>query len=347
MMSFLRPRRQQMPTMTLEGVLGPNGQLDEAKGLHVNAPDALAIAADGSLLFSSGSDVLALRDWHGEPEIRTKFDASVTALGCSPGGLVAVALEGGRIVVLDAGGKPVEGWELPAGRIAGLVDCAFLDDDELLLIDCGYEDGAELLARASWDDVGRGQLISLRRSGKMRIILSDLHAPMGVCFDNGGNALVSLLERASIVDMTGKIVQSGYPGYLGRIRRTQNGYALACLSRRDPLIEFLKTEDAFVAEMKAKIAPHHWIAPRINPGFSHDLPIELGATRLFGEIKPWAPSFSYGLLIETDGKLMPVTTSQSRANGQRHAICDVILWNGDLIAVSKASGEILNLGPAT
>lgn len=344
MMSFLRSGRQQPPAMTLEGVLGPNGRLDEARGLRVDAPDALAVAADGRLLFSSGNRVMALRAWQGEPEVWASFHAPVTALCCGPGGLVAAGLAGGRLTVLDASGQLVEGWTLPAGRLASLVDCVFGPDDELLLVDCGYHAGADMLARATWDDEGRGQLISLRRSGEMRIVLSALHAPMGICLDDDGRALVSLLERASIIDATGKAVQAGYPGYPGRLRRTGNGYALACLSRRDPLIEFLRTEHAFIAEMKAKIAPRHWIAPRINPEFSHDFPIELGATRLFGEIKPWAPSFSYGLLIETDGKLMPVGSAQSRADGQRHAICDVAVWNGDLVAISKASGEILHLG---
>ena len=344
MMSFLRSRRQQPPAMTLEGVLGPNGLLDEAKGLRVEAPDALAVAADGRLLFSSGSRVMALRSWESEPEAWAGFDAPVTALCCGPGGLVAVGLAGGRLAMFDASGKPVEGWTLPAGRLASVVDCVFRSDDELLLVDCGYGADAELLARASWDDDGHGQLVSLRRSGETRIVMSGLHCPMGVCLDAGGNALVSLLERAGIVDATGKAVQSGYPGYPGRLRRTATGYALAFLSRRDPLIEFLKTEHAFVAEMKAKIAPRHWIAPRINPEFSHDFPIELGATRLFGEVKPWAPSFSYGLVVETDGKLMPTGSFQSRANGQRHAICDVAVWDDALVAVSKASGEILNLG---
>ena len=67
--------------------------------------------------------------------------------------------------------------------------------------------------------------------------------------------------------------------------------------------------------MKAKIDPRHWISPRVSPEFSHDFPIELGATRLFGEIKPWAPSFSYGLVIETDGAMTPVGSAHSRANG--------------------------------
>lgn len=356
MMSFLRPKRrqprQQPPAMTLEGVLGPNGGLDEARGMRVDASDALAVAADGRLLFSSGNRVMALRSWGGEPEAWAAFDAPVTALCCGPGGLVAVGLAGGRVAVRDASGRAAEGWALPAGRVApvvapvvaSVVDCVFRSGDELLLVDCGYGADADVLARATWDDAGNGQLVSLRRSGEAATVLSGLHCPMGVCVDARGGVLVSLLERAVIVDAAGRIVQSGYPGYLGRLRRTAAGYALACLSRRDPLIEFLKTERAFVAEMKARIAPRHWIAPRTTPEFSHDFPIELGATRLFGEVKPWAPSFSYGLLVETDERLMPVASAQSRANGQRHAICDVAAWNGELVAVSRASGEILNLG---
>lgn len=347
MLSFLQPRRQPAPAMTLEGVLGPNGLLDEARGIRVEKPDALAIAEDGRLLFSSGSHVMALRSWESEPEIWAGFEAPVTALCSGAGGLVAVGLAGGHLAVFDASGNQVDDWVLPAGRLASVVDCIFSSVDELLLVDCGYADSTDLLAHATWDDEGHGQLVSLQRSGKVDVIMSGLHAPMGLCLDASGSAMVTLLERASIIDATGRIIQSGYPGYPSRLRRTKAGYALACLSRRDPLIEFLKTEHAFIAEMKAKIAPHHWIAPRIHPEFRHDFPIELGATRLFGEVKPWAPSFSYGLLIETDERLMPVGSAQSRANGQRHAICDVTIWNGDLIAISKASGEILNLGPGT
>ncbi len=332
--------------MTLEGVLGPNGRLDEAAGFAAEAPDALCVMADGRLLYSSGVRVMALDAWRGTPAAWAAFDATVTALCQSPGGLVAVGLAGGRVVVLDALGQPVEGWSLPAASVASVVDCAFRSEDELLLVDCGYGADDDVLAQAAWDDTGGGQLVALSRLRGARVVASGLHCPMGVCLDERGEALVSLLERASIVDASGKVRQSGYPGYLGRVRRTGGGYALACLSRRDPLIEFLKSERAFVAEMKAKIEPRHWIAPRANPEFSHDFPIELGATRLFGEVKPWAPSFSYGLLIEMDGSLMPIGSAQSRANGRRHAIHDVALWNGDLIAVSKASGEILNLGAA-
>ena len=344
MTSWFRPRRKQLPAMTLEGVLGPNGRLDAAAGMRVEAPDAICVGADGRLLASSGSRVLAFGAWGQTPEAFAPFDARVTALSCSPGGVIAVGLADGTLAVRDGSGQTVEGWVLPAGRVASIVDCAFASDDEIVLVDCGYRADDNVLALAAWDETARGQIVSLRRSGEARTILSGLHCPMGLCIDESGSTLVALLERATIVDQTGAVRQGGYPGYLGRLRRTPAGYALACLSRRDPLIEFLKTEPGFIAAMKAKIEPRHWIAPRANPEFSHDFPIELGATRLYGEVKPWAPSFSYGLLIETDAVLMPTGSAQSRANGQRHAISDIAVWNGDLITVSRASGEILNLG---
>jgi hypothetical protein len=344
MMSFFRSRRHEPPAMTLEGVLGPNGRLDDATGMTVDRLDALCVMADGRLLVSSGSNVLVLERWGGEAQSWAQFDAPVTALCASPGGLVAVGLAGGQLSVRDSAGSEADGWSLLGGRLASLVDCVFRSEDELLLVDCGYGADAEVLARATWDGEGRGQLVSLSRTGDVRVLASSLHCPMGVCLDASGEPLVSLFERAALVDGSGAVLQAGYPGYLGRPRRIGDGFALACLSRRDPLIEFLKTEREFVAEMKARIEPRHWIAPRSTPEFSHDFPIALGATRLFGEVKPWAPSFSYGLLIDMDGKLMPVGSFQSRANGQRHAVCDVALWNGELCAVSKASGEILNLG---
>ena len=60
----------------------------------------------------------------------------------------------------------------------------------------------------------------------------------------------------------------------------------ACLSRRDPLIEFLKTESEFVARMKANIEPRHWISPRATPEFSHDFPIELGVVVTYDQTRP-------------------------------------------------------------
>ncbi|PWV97789.1 hypothetical protein DFR52_106314 [Hoeflea marina] len=336
---FFRSRRQELPGMTLEGVLGPNTRLDDAAGRAVPLPRALVVLEDGRLLFSSGNDVLALAAWDGEPEAWARFDVPVTALGAR-GDLVAVGLADGGLAACDRTGRRLVGWATPTG-LGSISDCMVLSDDEVALVDSGYRADETLLSLAAWADAGRGMVVAVGRSGSRRELASGLNCPMGIAPDGKGSVIVSLLEHASVVELSGTVRQSGFPGYLGRIRATGSGYLICCLSRRDPLIEFLKTEKAFVAEMKARISPDHWLSPRARPEFSHDFPIELGATRLFGEVKPWAPSFSYGLVIETDHQLVPTGSAHSRANGTRHAIADAVSWNGATVAVSMASGELL------
>ncbi len=331
------------PGMTLEGVLGPNNRLDEAMAIHAEKPEAMSISAEGHLLFSSGNQIYRLRRWGEAPEDWARFDQPVSALSSNADGLVAVGLQGGAIAVMDQSGQPVDGWSVPSDLVS-VSDCAFLSGDEIAVVDNGYRDDQNVLSIAPWDEVARGRVAVIGRFKEPRVVARALHCPMGITHDFAGGLILSQLDRASIVDLSGRIRQSGYPGYLGRIRKTDTGYAMACLSRRDPLIEFLKTEPVFVSDMKANLDPRYWISPRATPEISHDFPIELGAARLFGDVKPWAPSFSYGLVIELDGNLMPIASAHSRANGSRHAICDVCSWNGDLMAISRASSEILNLG---
>jgi hypothetical protein len=335
---------RQPPAMTLEGPLGPNDRLQDAPAIRVEDPDALCVAADGRLLIGSGTKVLALRTWSAAPVVWRDFGAPVTALASSPGGKVAVGLAGGRLCVLGPDGALLDGWVVPES-LAAVADCLFASDDEILVADSGYGADDDLMARATWDETARGSIHAVTRTGEARRLAGGLHCPMGLCLDGSASPIVSLFAQARVVDLAGRTIRSGFPGYLGRLCRTATGYALACLSRRDPLIEFLREEPAFIAQMKADLDPRYWISPRRSPEFSHSFPIVAGATRLFGEVKPWAPSFSYGLVIETDERMMPVSAAHSRANGTRHAIGGIAVWNGGLVAVSQASGEIIDLGP--
>jgi len=340
---FFSRKRGEPPAMTLEGALGPNDRLESASGMAIASPDALCAPGDGRLLVSSGHEVLALAEWGGRPTVFTRFDAPVTALAASPGGLVAVGLAGGRVEIRDISGTPVEGWPRPP-ECAAVNDLLFPSSHELLAVDCGLAGCEDFLPRAIWAGGGDGKVVSLKRGGASRIVAQGPACPMGIAIGPDGEPVLSLLAEASVSRLDGSVVRSGLPAYPGRLRRMAGGYAIACLSRRDPLIEFLKTEPEFVAAMKSGMEPRHWISPRLTPEFSHDFPIELGATRLFGEVKPWAPSFSYGLVIETDENLMPVASAHSRANGRRHAISDIVEWQGRLLAVSRASGELLDIG---
>jgi hypothetical protein len=344
---FFKRATAKPPVMTLEGVLGPNSRLDEARSISVDRPDAIAIDAAGRLAFSSGASVFALDRFDDAPRLVHAFDETVTALAASPDGRLAIGLATGRMHVLDPAGKARPG-DFHANAEAGpVVDCLFGDGEEIITLQSGYPSADAALSMAPWEPARRGVLAAHLPDGGVRRLAGELHCPMGVTRDRAGDLVITELDAARVVDAQGRVRRAGFPAYMGRIRKVDGGFALACLSRRDPLIEFLRTERRFVDEMKTKIDPRHWISPRANPEFSADFPIELGATRLFGEIKPWAPSFSYGLIILLDEDFMPIGSAQSRANGRRHAISNALVWNGELIAVSQASGEILNLGSVT
>lgn len=342
-MSFLKnmfrrgtPARQ---TMTLEGVLGPNQRLEDAQARQTRQGKAIAVAADGALLLAEGNRLTRIPNWNGKCEVVHEAEAPIVAMAVSPSGAVALIEDGGTVRVL-APDFSMANWPTGNGLTAP-ADAAFLSEDELLVADSGLP-GPDLLARAAWEQAETGAVLSFTRDGQRRVICQDLHAPAGLCVDPAGRILVTEMERARIRNaVSGEVLKAGLPGYAARLKPRPGGFLLSCLARRDPLIEFLKTEDAFVREMKAAIAPEHWIAPRIDPEFSHAVPIEMGATRLFGEVKAWAPSFSYGLVIELDSDLNPTGSLQSRANGRRHAIADAVHWNGSTVALSLATGELL------
>ena len=344
-MSFLRTlfghRRLARQTMTLEGVLGPNQRLEEAAGRSTPQGRAIAVGSDGALLLAEGVWLKRLADWEGDAEVVHECAAKIVALAVAPSGAIALIEEGGTFAVLTPD-FAVTDWGSDTA-LTDPVDAAFLSDDALLIVDSGLR-GGDILARAAWEDAATGSVVEIARNGQRRLVRDGLHAPAGLCVDPNGRVLVTELERACIRDATsGAVLKAGLPGYAARLTRRPGGYLLSCLARRDPLIEFLKTEEAFVREMKATIAPEHWIAPRMDPKFSHNQPIEMGATRLFGEVKAWAPSFSYGLVIELDNDLTPVGSLQSRANGSRHAIADAVHWNASTVALSLAAGALLRV----
>ena len=207
---FFRRREKEMPAMPLEGALGPNSRLDDADAFVIAEPDFICVDRDGHLLVSSGSDVLLIRDWGQAPERWASFDAPVSALAVSGGGQVAIGLAGGRLVVRGPSGENSPGWT-PSSHPRAIVDCLFLSEDDLAVVDHGYGPGEPVLSLAPWDDAARGQVIAISRGGATRVIAAGLHCPMGIARAPDGSLVLTELEHARVIDATGKVFQSGIP----------------------------------------------------------------------------------------------------------------------------------------
>ena len=333
----------------LDGPLSPNDLLEQAMSLQVDDPDDICIAPNDSLLVSSGNSILRLSDWgKGAFDLVAEFDHEVCAMACREDGLIAVGLVGAGVQMISQQGKIRRGWDGLKKSTAEVRACAFAKDGGLLIADVGTVDGRATDMQDLYNKTGSGLIINFSENGESIVLSQGLRFPYGIVETEAGAVIVCESWSARICQLqngaASKFVLQDAPGYPARIHPlSDGGYVLSLFSRRDPLIEFIITEPEFIERMKAEIDPEHWIGPRLAATADYRVPIQMGATRLFGEIKPWAPSSSYGLIIILDEHFTPLASAQSRANGKRHGITSAVAWQGDLIAVSKGSNELLNV----
>jgi len=333
----------------LDGPLRPNDLLEQAAVLPLVDPTDMCVAADGALLVSCGKSLLRLQEWaQGTFSTVAKFSQSISAVAARDDGVIAVGLNGGGIRVLAPDGYAAPGWATLDGLAKDVRACRFLRDGTLLLADTGTMGGAQSYKQDLLGKIGHGQILHLEAGGKCNILAQGLRYPYGLGETASGQNIICESWAARLCTLhNGQVADSvlrDAPGYPARLSATlDGGYILSMFARRDPLIEFMLSEPKFLGRMTAEIDPKFWISPQLSADEDYRLPTQMGATRLFGETKPWAPSFSYGLVIRLDSDFTPIASAQSRANGKRHGIMAALEWNGDLIALSAGSNALLNV----
>lgn len=341
-------QRQQAATVpSMDGALRPNDALDQAKTLReVAAPDTLVPTPSG-VLFSCGPEVFQLSG-----DAVHQFDAPVTALASSPQGALAVGVDQQGIHIL---GGPHDGqvFEELSGQPAHCVTALAFENENVVFVcigstqNCAADWQRDLLETRSSGSLWRIDLTS----GKATKIAGKLGFPNGVlCRENDIIVSESWGHRVLQFTRTGK---NGYqktvplfdlPGYPGRLSSTGTGGAwLAVFAPRSQLIEFVLREHSYRRDMLANLAPEHWIAPTLRSGLSFSEPMQGGAVKVHGIYKPWAPSRSYGLLIELDENLAPVRSFHSRADGTRHGITSAVQHGDQVIFASRGNHAICSI----
>lgn len=332
----------------MDGALRPNRMLEEARCLlQVEAPDDLAVS-DDVVLFSSEGKVCRLgRD--GSSNVVAEFGSDVTALAASPRGRIAVALAEGSIVALNPDGSRVIVDKLAASAASCITALVFASETELVVAQ-----GSARRAPAEWkrDLMERGSDGAVWKlaldSGRQTRLASDLGWPLGLVVAPDGRVVVSESWRHRLIALAeGRPAQpilTDLPGYPARIHGDPaGGYWLAIFAPRNQIIEFIQREPAFLARMTSEIDEAYWAAPSLKPSATFLEPLQGGAQKHLGMLKPWAPTRSYGLVVKLNDAFRPVMSYHSRADGTRHGVFTCVPFEGKALAASKGGNAIVEI----
>lgn len=334
-------------TPPMDGALQPNQAIEAADLLHAaTTPDNLVRSATG-LLFSSGNAILRLDS--GDELVR-RFDADLSALAASPDGALAIGLESGRVLIQGGAHDGLSIDTLDGRPLVCPTALAFEDASTLIVCQ-----GSSRNAPARWkrDLMQRGATGSVWRvplGGKPVCLADGLAYPNGILLAANGRLVVSESWRSRLVAIEAggrtTTLLSDLPGYPSRLApRAGGGAWLTVFAPRGQLIEFVLGERDYCEEMMRDIEEEFWIAPSLTAPQSFLEPLQGGALKQLGMLKPWAPTRSFGLVLALDAQFRPVASWHSRANGTRHGITSCIEDGGGLLITSKGGDAVLRLAP--
>jgi hypothetical protein len=341
----------------MDGPLKPNTALDAAPiVLRMPEVDNLVVGPDG-LLCSRGSALFALSP-RGDAlvsEQRQVFDSPISCLATDGQGAIAVGLDGIGIRIVGGRHDGATASDVGGAILRSPTAAVFVDPDTLLVTN-----GAADAPAAEW----KRDLMNRRSSGSVwRIALGGgkpeatplargLGFPNGIALGTNGTVLVSEAWRHRVIAVdaqsrkTPRVALSDLPAYPSRIAPVQGGgHWLALFAPRNQLVEFVLREEGYRRRMVATIDPAYWIAPALSSGASFLEPIQGGARKKLNMLKPWSPSWSYGLVVRCDAAMRPLASYHSRADGGIHGVTSLAEMNERLLVGAKGSGVVVALDP--
>lgn len=321
----------------MDGVLRPNTALDAAPTLvEAACPDHLHTDRE-ALWFTSDASVCRL-DAAGLTTVAT-YAAPITAFARA-GGQTALACADGLLEL------PFAAKGLPEAARRCITGLAFTADGACLITVGSNRNTATDWQKDLLEGEASGSLWRAAPDGTCRALASGLAWPQSPLALPDGSVLISESARHRLLRVdNGRStpVIANLPGYPAGICQLGAGYALCLKAPRNQLIEFILREPDFVAQMIRTVPREYWIAPSLHPSRSFLEPLQGGALKQLGIMKPWAPSRSSGLAIELDADFLPIRSHHSRADGQSHGTVSVTVLGGALVVASQGAGRILKL----
>ena len=321
----------------LDGGLKPNNLLEELpSAVSAQAPDTVvhwqgaALWSEGNRLVSaSGKEILVL-------------DREITALAASQE-MIAVAMDK-DIRLLDGQLRDV------TPGLTSRFNCvtALALDADALWVCCGSDSYAPQDWRRDLMELNRRGSVSRvdLETGKVTVVKTGLGFPCGIVV-RGDRIAVSEAWRSQIIEIDAsgatQVLLDEIPGYPGRLSPRPGGYWLCIFAPRSPLFEFVLREPAYRKAMLETVHPDHWVAPKYSSGQDFNEPMQGGALKQMGILKPWAPTLSYGLVVALNDAFIPQFSYHSRAGGTRHGITSAVEIDGKLMLAGRGSNELLTL----
>jgi hypothetical protein len=328
----------------LDGALRANRGLDEAPGrLPLPNVDSLAVVA-GRLLATAGHALLTL-DSTSRWQPWMSFEHEIVALAPVEGDGLAIALTDGEVRL--EGGR----WSGRRYRASPPWRCitAIAWHGNALFI----ANGSAVHAPNDWqvDLMQRGATGSVWRidldSAAVTPIASGLAYPAGLAVDDGGvvcaEAWRHRLVRLGATPARHPVLCADLPGYPGRLAPAPGGWWLAVFAPRSQLVEFVLREPAYRARMLAEVPRPYWIAPKLRSGRSFYEPLQGGAVKQLGQLKPWAPTLSAGLCVALDASFQLRHSLHSRADGGTHGVTAAVQMDDQLYAAARGDGVVVRL----
>lgn len=330
----------------MDGALRPNNRIEEADRIAAaSAPDNL-VRHEGRILFSSGANLLALAA-NGETEEIGSASSPINFLTSDGSAALAMGLAEGRIEIR---GGPHDGRTFDTfgdTPVRAPSAAAFGDRNTLYVCLASRENDLadwkrDLMSYGSTGSVWKLDLAS----GSVECLARGLAFPYGVVPFAGGGVIVSESWRHRVLHIPegGRIepVLDELPGYPSRLVRGDGDDLWMCVfAPRTQLIEFVLHETEYRQRMIAEIDPEYWIAPSLHHPNSHLEPMQGGGLKQLGELKPWAPSRSIGLVVRLDAQGQPLESLHSRANGKCHGVTSCLADADGLFVASKGGDLIL------
>ncbi len=329
----------------MDSALRSNNALEEADRLF-DWHEPTNLLHDGkSGYFSSGPRILTF-DGSTSPQVVATCSSDVSAMARF-GDTLAVGLDGGGIRLIG-GSRDGATFAASSGfEVNCPIALAFNGPDRLVVANGSSQHRPsqwrhDLLLRNA-----KGSIWELNlETGKAQRLAAGLAWPYGVLPLADGSLVVSEAWRARLVKLSAGAapvpVLTDLPAYPARIlpKADGAGYWLPMFAPRRRIVELVMREPAYRNRMMAEIEPAYWIAPSLRPMESYYEPLQGGTLKKLAMLKPWAPSRSYGLVVELDQEFQPIRSFHSRADGTRHGISSCADL-GDRLLVAATGGDIV------